>query len=757
MQGWFRPGLPGAAALILLACSGLGTGPAAQAGGAGTAAAESVTSPVAAAADSLRGDHPLSTTGDAPTAPPDSLEAGLPDSLEAVLPDSLTAVLDSLGATMPDSLAGVRPAAGQSSLAAAMAALQAGQGDQLPPVGGQPTIVSWKREPTAGLRAQLRKVEYYGNIDSDITLAKQAKFSQSLAYSNEEYRKQNKTVDRRDASMIYSAGQMLPVSGQLRMNWNWSEDRTVNTAGNVNLIKRDFKQAALSLSKDQLHTGPVSHGVFLSGSVDDNKGENQHQRSDYTEANLAGAFRSKYQPLTGVALATSLFEQRSDGERALGAATSPSSADQDTVAGGLYYRKGAWAGAFTAKQASFNRRYLDWRRNTNGIIDTLAANIPPGQSKVVEELEEKDAVSLQWSNQLRWGRLGLTSLLARDTEDQAYRYSGVGRKERYDDRMQLDFSFRYSREDSLKVGYKYEYKWDDQTFRGQSAPRGRQIQEKRSLDMSLLQGVFPHSDLTVNWGVSLTQDTAERGFNDNDRDYLETGASAKLASLWPGTFQTNMLFSYRHVEDTSLRASRSANNNYRDTYEIVPGYSWPLAAWLDLRQDFRISIQFTDYVYSELPSVSRDDDYNKRGNLNTKVTLRPSRRLELTVSHDYSAKFNATRTSTDATGNNYYRRDQEQRISTIDFELSYEASDWLKLEAASYRTKDLKDVFGVTVRSTDTRSGEVWLGGVINKSWGRAKERVLAAAVRRYEAFGPNVQASNARYWDADASFTWKF
>ena len=61
------------------------------------------------------------------------------------------------------------------------------------------------------------------------------------------------------------------------------------------------------------------------------------------------------------------------------------------------------------------------------------------------------------------------------------------------------------------------------------------------------------------------------------------------------------------------------------------------------------------------------------------------------------------------------------------------------------------------MRSTDTRSGEVWLGGVINKSWGRGKERVLAAAVRRYEAFGPNVQASNARYWDADASFTWKF
>jgi hypothetical protein len=740
MQGWSRPGLPGAAALLLLACSGLGSGPAAMAATSGTAAADSVTSAAAADADSLSGDHWLSTAGDASTALPDSLAAAL---------DSLGAVADSLGASPTP--------AGQSGLAAAMAALQGGHGGELPPSGGQPAIVSWTREPKAGLRAQVRKVEYYGSLDNNMTLTRQAKVSQSLAYSNEEYRKQNKTVDRRDASLLYSAGETLPVKGQLRMNWNWSEDRTVNSTGNVNLIKRDFKQAALSVSKDGLHTGPVSHGVFLSGSVDANKGENQRQRSDYTEADLAGAFRSKYKPLTGVALATSLYQQRSDGERALGEVTSPSSANQDTLAGGLYYRRGAWQGTITAKQASFNKRYLDWRRNTNGIIDTLRANIPPGESKVVEELEEKDAVSLQWNNQLRWGRLGLSSLLARDTEDQAYRYSGVGRKERFDDRLQLDLSFRYSGEDSLKLGYKYEYKWDDQTYRGQSTPRGRQIQKKRSLDLSVIQGVFPHSDLTVNWGVALTQDTAERGFNDNDRDYLDTGASARLVSSWPGTFQTSMVFSYKHVEDISLRASRSASNNNRDTYEIVPGYSWPLAPWLDLRQDFRISIQFTDYVFSDLPSITREDDYNKRGNLNTRVTLRPSERLELTVSHDYSAKFNATRTSTDATGNNYYRRDQEQRISTIDFELSYKASEWLKLEGASYRTKDLKDVFGVTVRSTDTRSGEIWLGGVINKTWGQSKERVLAAAVRRYQAFGPNVQESNARYWDADASFTWKF
>ncbi len=61
------------------------------------------------------------------------------------------------------------------------------------------------------------------------------------------------------------------------------------------------------------------------------------------------------------------------------------------------------------------------------------------------------------------------------------------------------------------------------------------------------------------------------------------------------------------------------------------GYFWPLESWLQLSQDYRLEIQFTDYVYDALPSITLRDDYNKRGNLSTRVTLKPSCRLRFNL------------------------------------------------------------------------------------------------------------------------------
>jgi len=496
----------------------------------------------------------------------------------------------------------------------------------------------------------------------------------------------------------------------------------------------------------------VSHGLYLSGSIDDLQGENQGQRNDVANAIMSGAVRSKMSIVDGLSVATSLYEERSEGDRALGLTTSPSTADGDSLGGGVFFQRGNWESSFRVRQSNYNRRYLDYRRNSNGIIDTFQV-----AQKIVEELERQDALSLEWVNEYYYRRVGIKTALARDVDEQDYRVSGVGLKENHQDEVVVNLSFRYSSKDSVTFRHKYLWKWDDQTYKGATVSRGRQISQRREFDMTVQQRVFAHTNATVKYSAGLTQDFAENQFNDNDRDRYVVDSSVKLATDWSGKFRTSMSLSYNHVEDISIRQSRSANNNEKDTYEIVPGYFWPLAGWLDLQQDFRISIQFTNYVFSGYPGVSRQDDYNKRGNLNTRVTLRPNPRLSCTISHDYSAKFNASRTRTDVTGTDFYARDLEQRISTIDLALTYRATEWFKLEGASYRTKDLKDTFGVSPNTRDTRSGEIWLGAVVNKTWGSTRNKVLAATVRRYYANGPNVQESNAQYWDADMSFRWKF
>jgi hypothetical protein len=640
-----------------------------------------------------------------------------------------------------------------------LSALLAGQSEGPPPALSTPLIKSWQRTPKASLSASVRKVDYGGELSSQMLLSDQSTFNQRFSYGLEEYRRQEKSVDRRSGSFDYRAGESLPVELTLNSSWDWSEDVSVNTSGRTNLIKSDTRRARLELRKNNVFTGPLRNEFLVRGNVSDQKGENQGRRNDISDADLSGGISSRCRPVRGIALTGSLWEQTAKGERSLGESTSPSHAAADSQTGGVFYRRGIWEGHVTARRATFDKWYLDYKRDENGLVDTTGLS---ESEKLVEELEQRSATALEWENRFRFWRFGVRSLLARKLDEHGYQISKVGRTEEQEDHALVDLSFRYGPQDSLVLSYEYSYHWDNQIYQGGSGTRGRQTNERREVQLALYHRLFPHTRVTGRLQTYLDQDIAEivqrpnfiGPFNENDRDRLETNASLQFNSDWSGRFRTTMIFGVKRYEDLSLRASRSANNNVKETYEVTPGYLWNFAPWMDISQDYGMYIQYTDYKYDALPSVNQDDEYNKRGTLTTRVTMRPSERLSLTISHEYNARSNASRTRTDAAGTDFYRTDIDQRISTVNLSMTFKPTNWLRFESATFRTKDLKDTFGTTVRTDDLRSGEIWLGGAVNRRWG---SRELAATFKRHFANGPNVQESNARYWDADVSFSWKF
>ena len=218
-----------------------------------------------------------------------------------------------------------------------------------------------------------------------------------------------------------------------------------------------------------------------------------------------------------------------------------------------------------------------------------------------------------------------------------------------------------------------------------------------------------------------------------------------------------MIFGFKQSGDFSIRESRSSNNNIKDSYEITPGYVWTVAPWLTWDQNYQVFIQYTDYVYSNLEAINRDDNYNKRGNLSTKVTVKPTRRLDLVVRHDYNRRFNATATATDAGGKTFYHKDVIQTISKINFGLTFRAAPGVTLEGATYQTEDLKDSFGRVQTTTRTSAGEVWVGARVNQRWGGAKPVELSAMVKKFNAYGPSVNETSADYWQADIWLKWEF
>ena len=611
-------------------------------------------------------------------------------------------------------------------------------------------LLSWTRTPKASFKASAQKVGYTSALTNTLVMRDESTINQNLNIALDDYRAQEKIVEKRSGTLTYTNNDLHGLVGSLNLSDTWSKDEVTNSAGNTSVNKRDAKRANASLKRNALELAGTTHDMIVNGSFNQQQAEQLNQRNDISEASLDGAVRSSYQAREWLTMNTGLYTMTRSGERSLGVETRSSSSDGDSLRAGVFYERGSMFGGMSITRSSFSKRYLDYRRNTNGIIDTIGAT-----EKIVQELERDDAVTMSWDNALQvWG-FNLTSRLARDLSENSFRASGVGMRERHQDTVNLGLGFRLSRLDTVNVKFDALTKWDDQTYKGASDSRGRQVSRKRDMAMDLVHALFANTDLRFNFRTSLSQEIAEGEFNLNDRDRLETSFTVKMNTMWSRGMKVDLSFDARRTEDISIQSERSSNNNIKDTYEISPSYLWPVAGWLDLNQSFRVWIQYTDYVFSHLENVNKLDDYNKRGNLNTKVTIKPNPRLSLTIRHDLNVKSNAKKSRTDVTGNDFYSRESDQDVSKLDFAMSYRVSEWLSLEGTTFRKKDTKETFGDRPSLTDRYSGEVAVGGQIDKKFDSSK--TLKIGVRKLFAHGPNVKDINRAYWDADIQVNWRF
>jgi hypothetical protein len=614
-----------------------------------------------------------------------------------------------------------------------------------------PFFISLSNTPKAGARANVRQNTYYSELVSKLKMRSNASFTNTLKWSFEEYRKQNKNVERRSNNFTYSLGQTLPLITNLDGSWSWSNDKTINTAGFANLFAQDDKNLRLSASKTKARTGAFVHTLRFGATVTERQSENQSTANNTSEGSTHLGLQTGWNISPGIVLSGRLHGKAASGTKTLGTKDSPSTTQGDTLGIGVYYDRGIGRGRVAISRSNFRNKYLDFKKNSNGLIDTVGV---AEDLKVVDELETKDAMSIEFENFFSLGPMSFQSTLSRTTDDLNYATSGQGLKERQLDDVKLQSGLRVGA-DSLSVSYEYIWKWDDQRIQGATINRGRQYNKSRNLEFLWQRPLFQETDFRLRYFQGLSQDIAQFVHNQNDKDRLQNDFILQLERTWSEIFRAKMVYTYRQVEDISIRESRSSNNNIKDSYEINPGYTWYVAPWLTWNQDYRVYIQYTDFVFSELESVSRDDNYNKRGNLTSKVTLRPTKRLELVLRHDFNKKFNATKSGTNAAGSAFYDRDLNQTIGKLDLGLTFNIAPGVTLETATYRTRDDRESFGRTISETTEYSGEIWVGTKINKTWRKAI--TLSALVKKFNAYGPSVTETSANYWEADIWLKWEF
>jgi len=618
-------------------------------------------------------------------------------------------------------------------------------------LGDRPFITSWTRNPSAMMQSGIRSSRQGMGFDNNLSFRDGSSMNQSFDMSREQYRSQDKVVGKRDNSLSYRNSSKSSLQAGLSLMQNWSEDEMTTSSGLTTLNKRDFRKFNATVSRDSLHFGGATHTIAVAAGVENQQGEQQNQRNNFSESDLSGGLGSTWEPASWMKVGTRVFAMTESGERSLGKETNPSATSGDSLRFGVSYDRGKLGGGFSVRQSNFDKRYLDYRRNSNGIIDTIGV-----VQKIVEELERNDAMTIEWSNELRVGPAFFKTRIAQDVTENAFRESGIGTKERQQDSIDIDLGLRLSSRDSLAVGYGSMKKWDDQTYQNATQARGRQVNHRRDVALNWMHRLFENTDLRLLMSTSLTQDIAENEFNKNDRDRLDSSMNLSLGTNWGDSgVKVDLSFDAHRVEDVSIRKERSGNNSIKDSYELTPSYLWPVASWLDLAQSFRVWIQYTDYVFSDLDLVNKQDDYNQRGNLDSKLTIRPNARLSIILDHNYNIKLNGKKTVTDAAGNDYYFRESDQIINKINAAISWKVTGWLTLDGTTYKSKDLKETFGNTTRETETFGGELGLGGKVVKKFGPG--RTVTAGISKFFAHGPNVQQAGKEYWDADISVNWGF
>ncbi|MBU1073113.1 hypothetical protein KKG45_07690, partial [bacterium] len=298
--------------------------------------------------------------------------------------------------------------------------------------GGTGFIRSWTRVPKASFMAGAQKVGYKSDLTNNMTLQDNSTIGQTLKISLDDYRAQEKIVEKRSATFNCSTASLHGLVGSLSLSDNWSKDEVTNSAGNTSVNKRDARQATASLRREDLELAGVAHDMVVNGSFNQQLAEQLNQRNDVSEGSLDGALRSDYRACDWLSMHTGLYAASQSGERSLGMETKPSSSGGDSLRAGVFYDRGPAVGGVTISRTSFNKRYLDYRRNANGIIDTIGA-----AEKIVQELERDDAVTMSWNNDLKaWG-ISLSSRLSRDFSENSFRASGVGMRERHQDTVNL--------------------------------------------------------------------------------------------------------------------------------------------------------------------------------------------------------------------------------------------------------------------------------------------------------------------------------
>lgn len=615
-----------------------------------------------------------------------------------------------------------------------------------------PVPFFWMRGPSLTLsgdvRANVSQVELSGSVEATAAVLGGYSASTTLTQANTSFRQLERDVELRGLDASLRGGRNRWANLNLTLSRNTSNDVNV-VAGRDIVIESDDKRAALLLDGKQYLPGRIKWA--LSGSVLDVQANNRGTNNDRQLAEGGATTRWKQQVLPGTTLSARAGGARASGSRQLRGLEVDATTAQDTVGTSLEITRGQ---PFTINldldRIWFDETRLDFRRNSDGVIDTL--NAPEGELKVAAENEKQrsDRLSLRFDSRLL-PVVAVGGTYRREFTETTYTFSQEGTLQSGLDRVDADLDFRYADAGSLQAKVSWGDTWNDRRSRGADRFRGRDNRVTKEASLQLLQKVYRRTDLDIKVSQRLSQSIFGEVANKNDRDQLDERIDATLRSKALPRLVLNLGGTIRRTDIVNTDSERVGNNKEDRLFEVTGSYNLQATDRLSFDQSVKMQI-----VYNDFHNSNDRDQFNKQGQMTAGAALDVADGSEFTA--DYTLDFRSTGRRFDdgrrrvvAYQTNLRSFDHQLRLA-LSIPLPF-VTLTLNSQRAFLRRENPS--VGESSRTEEDR-GE--FRAVLSGGRKFLDDRMdFRVDVTRVLAFGPRVREENEDYWIANSGFSLRF
>jgi hypothetical protein len=407
--------------------------------------------------------------------------------------------------------------------------------------------------------------------------------------------------------------------------------RQANTTDRTGFETSTSDDTALnsSLTGKGLFRNGLRHAWSLKGQISD-RNASSGTRSGSTEQRLnqGTAALGLSRGLGAWEIGVSGGVDAAAGPQTLAATTDGSNAQQDTKATvgdtlGVQLRwQGTGKRSFGVKvrREAFREERLDYAKDNRG-VDIFD---PDTQQKIVgQEEETRNLTRVELNGETRLlPPVRVQARYSHERRETEYTLSRQGFVPEQSDDFSGDLWFRYAQAGSLKVSLGLRERWDDRRSPGEEDLRGKHFSVSNNIRFTLEQGVMAATDLKLSWSQDLSQQIYDYDLTigTQDVDILTDLVEAQLKSQAFDALTMSITGSVKQTQNIYIDAEQVASNNRdQDVWKVTGDYTWDLTPSVSFGQSYQLSIDYTDYHYSYVPEVDRQDTYYKRTQMRSEL------------------------------------------------------------------------------------------------------------------------------------------